>query len=98
MKVVAYAACVLAAACTLTAQENRGTISGSVTDATGGAIAKAKITATETRTGVATTATSESSGAFTLPFLTLGEYSIAAEAPGFKRFIQAGISLNAGSH
>jgi len=50
MKVVFSAALVVAAAATLWGQENRGTISGSVTDGTGAAIAKAKVTATETRT------------------------------------------------
>jgi len=35
----------------LLAQENRSTISGSVTDSAGAAIARAKATATEIRTG-----------------------------------------------
>src|SRR5437867_2563903 len=98
MKVVAFAALVLAAASILSAQANRGTISGSVTYASGGDIAKARITATETRTGVKTTAASESSGAYNLPFLALGEYQIAADAPGFKKFVQQGITLSAGAH
>jgi hypothetical protein len=88
----------LVMAALLSAQENRSTISGSVTDATGAAIAKAKVTATEMRTGVTTTTYSETSGAFTIPFLALGEYEIAAEAPGFKKFIQQGITLSAGAH
>jgi len=96
MKVVSVAALLIAAALSLAAQENRATISGSVTDGAGAAIAKAKVTATETRTGVQTTVNSESSGAYTIPFLALGEYQIAAEAPGFKKFIQAGITLSAG--
>src|SRR5215831_13044643 len=98
MKVVSVAALLIAAALTLTAQENRATISGSVTDGASAAIAKAKVTATETRTGVQTTVNSESSGAYTIPFLALGEYQIAAETPGFKKFIQAGITLSAGAH
>ncbi len=80
------------------AQENRGTISGSVTDASGAAVVKAKIIATEVNTGVKATATSESSGAYTFPLLSFGEYEISAEAPGFKRFVQTGITLSAGAH
>jgi hypothetical protein len=80
------------------AQENRSTISGSVTDATGAAVAKAKVTATETRTGVKTTVNTENSGAYNIPFLPIGEYEIAAEAPGFKKFVQSGITLSTGAH
>ncbi len=98
MKVVFLAAVFLAATAPLFSQENRGTISGSVTDATGAAIAKVKIIARETNTGVQTSVNSENSGAYTIPFLALGEYSITAEAPGFKKYTQTGITLNAGEH
>src|SRR5437867_1378666 len=80
----------------LSAQEFRGTFSGSVTDAQGAGIAKAKITATETRTGSKSTVYSEASGAYTIPFLSLGEYEIAAEAPGFKKLVRQGLTLSAG--
>jgi len=60
------------------AQEFRGTFSGTVTDAQGGGIAKAKIIATETRTGAKSETVSEASGAYTIPFLAPGEYEIAA--------------------
>jgi hypothetical protein len=82
----------------LFAQENRSTISGSVIDTTGAAIAKAKVTATETRTGVKTTVNTETSGAYTIPFLPIGEYEISAEAPGFKKFVQSGITLSTSAH
>ena len=88
----------LATAALLTAQENRSTISGSVTDATGAGVAKAKVTATETRTGVKTTVNAETSGAYSIPFLALGEYEISAESSGFKKFVQTGITLSAGAH
>src|ERR1700709_714295 len=79
-------------------QEFRGAFSGTVTDAQGAAIAKAKITATETRTGTKSQGSSESSGAYTIPFLSPGVYEITAEAPGFKRASRTGLSLNAGEH
>jgi hypothetical protein len=45
----------------LSAQEFRGTFSGRVTDAQGAVIAKAKVVATETRTGTKSDTTSEDS-------------------------------------
>jgi hypothetical protein len=97
MKVHVLAALALLPA-VLFSQETRGTISGSVTDNSGAAIAKAKVTVTETRTGSKTELQTEASGAYTAPFLTIGDYQVAAEAPGFKRFVQSGITLSAGAH
>ena len=87
-----------ALAATLSAQEYRGTFSGTVTDPQGAAIPKVKITATETRTGIKTSVNSEDSGAYTIPFLALGEYELTAESPGFKKFVRQGITLSAGEH
>lgn len=80
------------------AQEFRGTFSGSVADAQGAAIAKAKVTATETQTGAKSETVSEASGAYTIPFLAPGDYQITAEAPGFKKFVRVGVSLGMGEH
>lgn len=80
------------------AQEFRGTISGSVLDAQGAGIAKARVTATETRTGVKSTAETEATGSYTIPFLPPGDYTIAAEAPGFKKTVREGIKLSASEH
>jgi len=80
----------------LTAQEYRGTFSGIVTDPQGAAIPKAKVIATETRTGVKATAICEDTGAYSIPFLAPGEYEITAEAPGFKRALRQGLTLSAG--
>jgi hypothetical protein len=82
----------------LSAQEFRGTFSGTVTDAQGAAVAKAKIVATETRTGAKSETVSEASGAYTIPFLAPGEYEIAAEVPGFKRSVRQGMTLGMGAH
>src|SRR5580700_5838829 len=88
----------LAFAAALYGQEYRGTLSGLVTDPLGAPIVKAKVVATETQTGVKTTVESGSTGSYTLPFLALGDYTITAQAPGFKEFIRKGITLSAGEH
>ncbi len=80
------------------AQESRGTISGAVTDATGAAVAGAKIVATEVRTGTKVQTVSESTGQYTLPFLSTGDYSVSATMQGFKEFIRKGIQVGAGDH
>ena len=83
-------------AAVLSAQEFRGTFSGTVTDPTGASIARATITATETRTGTKSTATSGDTGAYTIPFLAPGTYEITVEAPGFKKTVRSGITLSSG--
>ncbi len=98
MKNVIAGLIALSCAAWLSGQEFRGGFSGSVTDPSGAAIPKAKIVATEIRTGAKSSSVSESSGEFAIPFLTPGEYEISAEAPGFKRFVRKGITLSAGEH
>ncbi|HUK16945.1 MAG TPA: TonB-dependent receptor [Bryobacteraceae bacterium] len=82
----------------LFAQENRGTFSGIISDPSGSPIPKAKVTATETRTGTKTTAVSEDTGQYTIPLLLPGQYDIAVEAPGFQQEVRKGITLSAGEH
>ena len=79
-------------------QEYRGTISGAVTDATGGTIAGAKITVTETRTNTRIEAATESTGQYTAPFLLPGDYDISARMDGFKEYVRKGIHVGAGEH
>src|SRR5258708_496841 len=82
----------------LVSQEFRGGFSGSVTDSTGAFLPKVKIVATQVATGAKSTTVSEASGEYTIPFLAPGEYSISAEAPGFKRFVRNGITLSVSEH
>lgn len=98
MRIHVVAALVLLPLAALIAQENRGTLSGSVTDSTGAAIAKARVIAIEMQTGVKATASTEVSGAYNLPFLPIGEYEVSVESPGFKKYVQLGITLSAGGH
>ena len=81
----------------LFAQEYRGTFSGTVTDAMGAAVPKAKVIATEIHTGTKTTVFTETSGAYTIPFLPPGEYNMSAEVAGFKTYLRKGLTLEAGA-
>jgi hypothetical protein len=82
----------------LHSQEFRGTFSGTVKDRQGAAIPRAKVTATAVSTGVTTTTLTETSGAYTIPFLQPGEYTLRAEAPAFKVAVRQGLTLSTGEH
>jgi hypothetical protein len=75
----------------LMAQDVRGTFSGTVTDIQGAAVPKARITAIEEKTNAKTQGVSESSGAYTIPFLSPGTYDLVAESAGFKEFVSDGL-------
>jgi hypothetical protein len=72
-------------------------ISGTVTDASGAVVAGAKISVTQTTTGISRTATSDASGVYTLPSLPLGPYRIEVKKEGFTTFVQTGIVLQVGT-
>jgi Carboxypeptidase regulatory-like domain len=72
----------------ISAQEARSTILGRVTDQTGGVIAGANVEAANADTGVRSTALTNASGDFLLPFLIPGHYTVTVEAPGFKRSLR----------
>ena len=78
------------------AQDPRGIILGSVSDSTGAVIAGAQVRATNLATGVAITGQTNEQGRFTLPYLLVGTYTVAAELPGFKRATQDGIQVRVG--
>jgi len=82
----------------LFAQEFRGTIGGTITDATGATVPGAKVTVTETQTGTKIPAVSDNSGQYTAPFLLPGEYDIAVQSPGFKAALRKGVHIGAGDH
>ena len=82
-------------AASLFAQDITGTIEGTMLDPSGAAMLKAKVGITNTdRNQVVRTITTESSGVYSGTFLPIGNYSISAEAAGFKTATRTGIVLN----
>lgn len=79
-------------------QEYRGTLSGAVIDKTGAVIAAAKITVTETQTGVRVETATDNAGQWVAPFLAPGDYQILVRVAGFKEFTRKGLHLGAGEH
>jgi hypothetical protein len=72
-----------------TAQTDTGSIGGFVKDPTGGVIPKAKVTLTNEGTGAVQTLTTDGAGYYVAPNLPPGNYTMSAEAAGFKRFESA---------
>ena len=75
------------------AQRVRGTILGSVTDASGAVIPGAAVTITNTATNVATTSVTNSDGNFTVQNLQVGAYTISVAKDGFKKALRSGVTL-----
>jgi hypothetical protein len=80
---------------TIAGQEFRGSVTGLVSDQQAAVVPGAKIVATQVETGAESHTISGSEGRFTLPFLAPGTYTVAAEAPGFKRYLRQGVRVNA---
>ena len=67
-------------------QGNSGSILGTVTDSSGGVVAAAKVSITNTRTGVKVDGASDNSGNYLFNFLSPGSYRVETEVAGFKKF------------
>jgi hypothetical protein len=68
-------------------------ISGTVTDPSGGVIAGATVVATNLDTAVAITVTTNAQGFYSFQELPVGKYSISVTQTGFKSYVQTGIVL-----
>lgn len=77
----------------LYSQETRGTIAGTVLDASGAAVPAAAVSVTNVATNVSTRVTANENGIYTLPFLLPGAYTVTATAPGFKTARQQGVDV-----
>ena len=75
------------------AQGITGTITGTVTDATGAAMAGVTVTIRNVDTNATRTVTTSDVGSYRVTQLQPGNYSVKAERAGFKAFEQNGITL-----
>lgn len=75
-------------------QEFRGVIAGTVTDPNGAVVAGATVTVRNTGTNVASTVTTNDSGAYTVPFLAPGVYAVSATGNGFKTSSRESVQVN----
>lgn len=83
----------LVVAASLFAQSDRGTITGTVLDATGAVVPAAKIVLTNSQTGLRQETVTTDTGNYTLTALPAGVYSLSVEREGFKSYNQANIRI-----
>src|SRR5882724_5227904 len=81
----------LLCAASVSAQRTTGDISGDVTDASGAAIPNVVVTAVNSAIGLTRTATSSSSGAYTLTELPIGTYKLTVSSQGFKTIVRSAV-------
>ena len=78
------------------AQGDRGTITGSITDSSGGVVANASVKAIHVATNFERTATTSEQGTYTIPQLQVGAYLVVVTASGFQTTTFDSIELTAG--
>src|ERR1043165_9246684 len=77
----------------LSAQESRGKITGTVTDQNKAAVPGASIKIVDASRGTSVTLTTNDDGFFQAPYLLPGTYQVVVEVTGFKKFIQDNVVL-----
>ncbi len=81
----------------LHAQVTGATISGTITDASGGVIVGAVISVRNTATGINRNTTADSAGFYTVPNLAPGPYEVKVTAKGFTTALQSNLTLAVGA-
>ena len=70
-----------------------GSLLGTISDVSGASAPNAKITITESNTGISRSTTTNESGNYSFPDLAPGTYTVSAEVAGFKRSSRTGVEL-----
>src|SRR5216683_4749144 len=79
------------------AQVSGATLSGTITDPSGAAIAGAKVSVANKATGVTRDASTDAAGFYSVPNLLPGPYEVTASASGFSNAKQADLTLTVGA-
>jgi hypothetical protein len=93
MKSLARAIALLAAGAGMTIAQDTGSITGTVTDSSGGAVPNAAVVLTSADRGIERATVSNSVGDFSVPGLPSASYDLAVTVNGFKKFQAKGIVL-----
>ena len=79
------------------AQVTGATLSGTVTDTSGGIIRDAEVSVKNTATGISRAVTVDSAGFYTVPNLLAGIYEVRVTAAGFSTALQSDLTLAVGA-
>ncbi|MCU1339904.1 MAG: TonB-dependent receptor plug [Bryobacterales bacterium] len=77
----------------LSAQSDRGTITGTVSDPAGAVVASAPIQARNVETGVVYESATSTTGNYTIAQLPAGTYEVSVGVAGFKKYTRAGLAV-----
>ena len=83
-------------ATTAWSQNVSGSVKGTVVDQAGAAVPVAKATLTNSATGLAFSASSNTAGILVFPSVGAGTYTLAVQAPGFRQYVRTSIDLTSG--
>ena len=98
-KLLAAVVCLLMfGTCPLLYGQATGIISGTVTDATGSAVAGAKVVVTAPAMGVTRDSTTDESGHYLVPLLPVANYTVHVEFTGFQPAEQKDVRLQVDEH
>lgn len=95
-KTVMTAALLLGLFLAMNAFGQDASLSGTVTDSTGGVLPGTTVTATNDATGVVSTAVTNAAGVYNFPRLPLGVYTVKSEQQGFQPKTFTKVTLSAG--
>jgi hypothetical protein len=95
---VAFSSYTVVGGVTAYAQDTTATIQGDIKDATGAAVPGASITITNTATNISNTVTSNGAGAYVVPQLIPGNYSVTIKMSGFQTTSMVDLAVSAGDH
>lgn len=77
----------------LPAQTSTATLTGTVSDPSGGVLPGVTVTVTDLERNTSRSSVTRESGGYTVPALNPGVYAVTAQLPGFKRFVRTGVVL-----
>src|SRR5437868_14632788 len=94
MRVRVILAFVVLAATSLVAQTFRGTILGTVTDASGAVVSGAQVTVRNANTGLERTTRTSADGSYSVPELPIGTYMVTVSQSGFQTSATTGVIVD----
>jgi hypothetical protein len=97
-RVFVFFAVLLALSSALIAQSERGTITGTVRDASGAVVPQVKVTITNAATGQTSDLLTNDSGEYTAADLAVGSYNVQAQKEGFRAAQINALTLDAAAN
>ncbi|MCC6859437.1 MAG: carboxypeptidase regulatory-like domain-containing protein [Bryobacterales bacterium] len=85
---------ILVSVCSLTAQEFRATLQGTITDPSQAAVPSATVVLRNVQTGIEREMPTDETGHYLFQFVAPGSYSLTVKASGFKTTVREGIALS----